>query len=648
MIACSLSIIIIIINTQRVLLKLFSVTTPDEHTILVMLRRLCYGKAISHFPDMSFCGVVSPDLLVTQLHGELKRVLAADTGVHFTGLHQAASYCWRNALLDGKTCKKLRALDIVNSYMKQISVIRCQQFACQVMSQLEEANKKGHITPGPVTEFLAPVPSPVGEFFAPVSAVVSVADYMAPPAVHAAPAPVVEPVAPSPVTENETSMMQFPQAQADHGSQTFESLGPAPVDQIDEFPVTQEEMQLGPPLPDDTEPSMFETTTVGEEPSMFETTTVGEEPPVLELGPPLPDDTEPSMFETTTVGEEPSMFETTTVGEEPSMFETTTVGEEPPLVEWRPPLPDDTEPSMFETTTVGEEPSMFETTTVGEEPPLVEWRPPLPDDTEPSMFVKTTVGVEPPLVELRPPLPDDTVPSMFVKTTVGEVPPVVELGPPLPDDTEPSMFVKTTVSEAPPVVEVGPPLPDVSEPSMIVQTPVVEAHPLVECVTPAPESALPMKAPTGDCATPAKTRRRLKRKARKAESDDDAWMEEAKRDADMDRVRLTEAFHQNIDRLRCPGGHSMMLSVAGPGRLLCSSPISCRVYEGVAYATCTEGDFVACEACLMRYLQEALQPGARASWLGYSTRSAGAAVARLTSWLGYSTRSAGAVHVVSL
>ena len=348
------------------------------------------------------------------------------------------------------------------------------------MSQLEEANKKGHITPGPVTEFLAPVPSPVGEFFAPVSAVVSVADYMAPPAVHAAPAPVVEPVAPSPVTEYETSMMQFPQAQADHGSQTFESLGPAPVDQIDEFPVTQEEMQLGPPLPDDTEPSMFETTTVGEEPSMFETTTVGEEPPVLELG---------------------------------------------------PPLPDDTGPSMFETTTVGEEPSMFETTTVGEEPPLVEWRPPLPDDTEPSM---------------------------------------------------------------------------------IVQTPVVEAHPLVECVTPAPESALPMKAPTGDCATPAKTRRRLKRKARKAESDDDAWMEEAKRDADMDRVRLTEAFDQNIDRLRCPGGHSMMLSVAGIGRLLCSSPISCRVYEGVAYATCTEGDFVACEACLMRYPQEALQPGARA------------------------------------
>ena len=108
----------------RVLLKLFAVTTPDEHTILVLLRRLCYGKAISHFPDMSFCGVVSPDLLVTQLHGELKRVLAADTGVHFTGLHQAASYCWRNALLDGKTCKKLRALDIVNSYMKQISVIR--------------------------------------------------------------------------------------------------------------------------------------------------------------------------------------------------------------------------------------------------------------------------------------------------------------------------------------------------------------------------------------------------------------------------------------------------------------------------------------------------------------------------------------------
>ena len=616
---------------------------------------------------MSFCGVVSPDLLVTQLHGELKRVLAADTGVHFTGLHQAASYCWRNALLDGKTCKKLRALDIVNSYMKQISVIRCQQFACQVMSQLEKANKKGHVTPGPVTEFLAPVPSPVGEFFAPVSAVVSVADYMAPPAVHAAPAP---------VTEYETSMMQFPQAQADHGSQTFESLGPAPVDQIDEFPVTQEEMQLGPPLPDDTEPSMFETTTVGEEPSMFETTTVGEEPPVLELGPPLPDDTEPSMFETTTVGEEPSMFETTTVGEEPpvlelgpplpddtepsmfetttvgeepSMFETTTVGEEAPVLELGPPFPDDTEPSMFETTTVGEEPSMFETTTVGEEPPLVEWRPPLPDDTEPSMFetttvgeepsmfVKTTVGVEPPLVELRPSLPDDTVPSMFVKTTVGEVPPevelgpslpddtvpsmfvkttvgevppVVELGPPLPDDIEPSMFVKTTVSEAPPVVEVGPPLPDVSEPSMIVQTPVVEAHPLVECVTPAPESALPMKAPTGDCATPAKTRRRLKRKARKAESDDDAWMEEAKRDADVDRVRLTEAFHQNIDRLRCPGGHSMMLSVAGPGRLLCSC--GSHVYEGVAYATCTEGDFVACEACLMRYLQEALQPGTRA------------------------------------
>ena len=149
----------------RVLLKLFAVTTPDEHTILVLLRRLCHGKAISHFPDMSFCGVVSPDLLVTQLHGELKRVLAADTGVHFTGLHQAASYCWRNAVLDGKTCKKLRALDIVNSYMKQISVIRCQQFACQVMSQLEEANKKGHITPGPVTEFLAPVPITSGRIF---------------------------------------------------------------------------------------------------------------------------------------------------------------------------------------------------------------------------------------------------------------------------------------------------------------------------------------------------------------------------------------------------------------------------------------------------------------------------------------------------
>ena len=63
------------------------------------------------------------------------------------------------------------------------------------MSQLEEANKKGHITPGPVTEFLAPVPSPVGENFSlQFPLLVSVADYMAPPAVHAAPAPVVEPV----------------------------------------------------------------------------------------------------------------------------------------------------------------------------------------------------------------------------------------------------------------------------------------------------------------------------------------------------------------------------------------------------------------------------------------------------------------------
>ena len=174
--------------------------------------------------------------------------------------------------------------------------------------------------------------------------------------------------------------------------------------------------------------------------------------------------------------------------------------------------------------------------------------------------------------------------------------------------------------EAPPVGELGPPLPDVSEPPMIVQTPVVEAHPWVECVTPAPESALPMSAttpvamssaPTGDCTAPVQTRRRLKRKARKAESDDDAWMEEAKRDADIDQVSLTEAFHQNIDRMRCPGGHSMTLSVAGPGRLLCSCSRSCgnHVYEGAAYATCTEGDFFACEACLMRYLQEALQPG---------------------------------------
>ena len=107
------------------------------------------------------------------------------------------------------------------------------------------------------------------------------------------------------------------------------------------------------------------------------------------------------------------------------------------------------------------------------------------------------------------------------------------------------------------VMELGPPLLDESEPSKFVPTPVVEAPPVVEYVKPAPESASSMFM-----TTPVATR---------------------------------------------TGGHPMTFSVGGPGRLLCSC--GSHVYEGAAYATCTGGDFVACEACLVAYLQPGPAPG---------------------------------------
>ena len=159
----------------------------------------------------------------------------------------------------------------------------------------------------------------------------------------------------------------------------------------------------------------------------------------------------------------------------------------------------------------------------------------------------------------------------------------------------------SAAQEAPPVVELGPPLP-VLEPPMIVRTPVVEEHPLVDCVTPAPEF---VTTPGATSSESTKTRRRLKRKARKAEDDDDACLEEAKRDADLARHRLTLAFHQKVPD--CSGGHPMRFWVAGPG-----TPRSClcgsHVYEGAAYATCTGCGFVACEACLEAYLQHRPAP----------------------------------------
>ena len=100
-------------------------------------------------------------------------------------------------------------------------------------------------------------------------------------------------------------------------------------------------------------------------------------------------------------------------------------------------------------------------------------------------------------------------------------------------------------------------------------------------------------------APEGRKRRRRRRKGPTADSDLDV-LEEAKREADLDRAKLTEFLQQNS--VECPGGHPLRIGVAGPGRLHCSA-CGNHVYEGVVHAICTEGDFVACEACMKALVQ---------------------------------------------
>ena len=77
-----------------------------------------------------------PEVLLARLHGHLLRELAARTGIHFQGLHQAAAYCWKRQLISSQTAKRLRHLDTAYNYVRHISEVKIQSFADDVISQI--------------------------------------------------------------------------------------------------------------------------------------------------------------------------------------------------------------------------------------------------------------------------------------------------------------------------------------------------------------------------------------------------------------------------------------------------------------------------------------------------------------------------------
>ena len=111
-----------------------------------------------------------------------------------------------------------------------------------------------------------------------------------------------------------------------------------------------------------------------------------------EVGPPLPDESAPSMFVPAQVDDE--LFAVPVSGATP-------VDDEPPVSKSRLPLPAEPGPPTFETESVVEAPPVGEYANAPGTQKVVESGQPLPAESAPSMFVATPVVKAPP-VDVQP------------------------------------------------------------------------------------------------------------------------------------------------------------------------------------------------------------------------------------------------------
>ena len=147
----------------------------------------------------------------------------------------------------------------------------------------------------------------------------------------------------------DVQVSQVPQVQADHGSQTFGSLGPAPVDQM-KGAETEKVAEFGPSLPAESAPPMSVAAPVVEAPPVVVEATdeyVAPAPAVSCAAPAHVDEFFAPALDVTYTAPAPVLID--------KIFGTPEIQE---VVDLGPPLPDDSEPSMFATTTVVEEPPL--------------------------------------------------------------------------------------------------------------------------------------------------------------------------------------------------------------------------------------------------------------------------------------------------
>ena len=81
------------------------------------------------------------------LHGHVLRKLAADTGVDFMGLEQAARFCRKAGYIDNRISKKIVALDTAFNVVRHLHAARASRFIAEVEDML--ASVRVHVRPQP-------------------------------------------------------------------------------------------------------------------------------------------------------------------------------------------------------------------------------------------------------------------------------------------------------------------------------------------------------------------------------------------------------------------------------------------------------------------------------------------------------------------
>ena len=79
--------------------------------------------------------------LVCDLHGLLLRLIAVETGMHFSGLRSAAAHCRRQRLLPNTVAKKLARIDDAFAVVRHITVVSAEQFVEDVQRTLRNGSR---------------------------------------------------------------------------------------------------------------------------------------------------------------------------------------------------------------------------------------------------------------------------------------------------------------------------------------------------------------------------------------------------------------------------------------------------------------------------------------------------------------------------